>query len=306
VIDDVVRSSVHHHPAGPPLSARLTGALARGALVARRRGARVGLGVVLWAVVTSIVLAVPVVSGADGSPSAVGLDASTSSAFREPGSPVVMGLDGGAVASSWAADPGTPSVTPETTEAAPTEAAPTTEPDAPAPSPEAPVRSVSASGAGTSAPPVAAAALPPATTSVPAPAPAAASASAPSPGTNVEDEVLALVNAARADAGCAPLIVDPGLAAVAQAHSADMRDRNFFDHVNPDGLDPFERVKQAGETDSRAENIAHGQPTPAAVTAAWMDSSGHRANILDCELRTVGVGVAEGPGGPWWTQLFGV
>jgi uncharacterized protein YkwD len=84
-----------------------------------------------------------------------------------------------------------------------------------------------------------------------------------------------------------------------------MRDRNFFDHVNPDGLDPFERARQAGQTNARAENIAYGQANPAAVMEAWMNSSGHRANMLDCGLRTLGVGVAEGSGGPWWTQLFG-
>jgi uncharacterized protein YkwD len=55
----------------------------------------------------------------------------------------------------------------------------------------------------------------------------------------------------------------------------------------------------------RAENIAQGQATPAAVMADWMASAGHRANILDCDLTTLGVGVAYGPGGPWWTQDFG-
>jgi uncharacterized protein YkwD len=84
-----------------------------------------------------------------------------------------------------------------------------------------------------------------------------------------------------------------------------MRDRAFFDHVNPDGLDPFERAEAAAQTNARAENIAYGEPDPAAVMAAWMNSTGHRANILDCGLRALGVGVAEGPAGPWWTQLFG-
>jgi uncharacterized protein YkwD len=55
----------------------------------------------------------------------------------------------------------------------------------------------------------------------------------------------------------------------------------------------------------RAENIAEGQQTPAAVMTAWMNSAGHRANILDCSLTTLGVGVATGSGGPWWTQDFG-
>ena len=98
---------------------------------------------------------------------------------------------------------------------------------------------------------------------------------------------------------------DEGLAGVARAHSADMRDRDYFDHTNPDNLDPFDRAEAAGQTNARAENIAAGQDNPAAVMTAWMNSSGHRANILNCELRTLGVGIAEGAGGPWWTQLFG-
>ena len=117
--------------------------------------------------------------------------------------------------------------------------------------------------------------------------------------------MIALVNAERADAGCAPLVHDEGLATVARAHSADMRDRGYFDHTNPDGLDPFDRAEAAGQTNARAENIASGQADPAEVMDAWMNSTGHRANILNCSLRTLGIGVAEGPGGPWWTQLFG-
>jgi uncharacterized protein YkwD len=82
-----------------------------------------------------------------------------------------------------------------------------------------------------------------------------------------------------------------------------MRDRGFFSHTNPDGLDPFARAAAAG-LDARAENIAYGQPDPASVMDAWMNSPGHRANILDCSLTRLGVGMAEGAGGPWWTQLF--
>jgi hypothetical protein len=98
---------------------------------------------------------------------------------------------------------------------------------------------------------------------------------------------------------------DAGLAALARAHSADMRDRDYFDHDTPEGVSPFDRARAAGLTTMRAENIAQGQATPAAVMADWMDSPGHRANILDCDLTTLGVGVAYGPGGPWWTQDFG-
>jgi len=98
---------------------------------------------------------------------------------------------------------------------------------------------------------------------------------------------------------------DPALAAVARAHSADMRDRGFFDHTNPSGQSPWDRATAAGITYARAENIARGQADAAAVMAAWMGSAGHRANILNCELGRLGTGVATGSGGPWWTQLFG-
>ena len=117
--------------------------------------------------------------------------------------------------------------------------------------------------------------------------------------------MLALVNAERAAAGCPAVTADEGLAAVARAHSADMRDRGYFSHVDPEGRDPFARARAAGVGSARAENIARGQADAAAVMAAWMDSPGHRRNVLDCGLRTLGVGVATGTGGPWWTQLFG-
>ncbi|MCZ2806416.1 CAP domain-containing protein [Modestobacter sp. VKM Ac-2983] len=135
-------------------------------------------------------------------------------------------------------------------------------------------------------------------------APRAAAAAAPAaPGP--EGQVLALVNAERAAAGCTPVSADAGLATVARAHSADMRDRGYFSHVDPEGLDPFARARAAGLGHARAENIAAGQPDATAVMAAWMTSPWHRANVLDCDLRTLGVGVATGSGGPWWTQLFG-
>lgn len=139
---------------------------------------------------------------------------------------------------------------------------------------------------------------------VDAPAPGPTPAGAPAPAGPVEQQVLALVNRERAAAGCGAVVADPGLATVARAHSADMRDRGFFDHTNPDGRDPFDRAAAAGVS-ARAENIARGQADAAAVMTAWMGSPGHRANILDCGLTRLGVGVAEGAGGPWWTQLFG-
>jgi len=98
---------------------------------------------------------------------------------------------------------------------------------------------------------------------------------------------------------------DAGLAQVARAHSADMRDRGFFDHTNPSGQSPWDRAEAAGISYARAENIARGQRDAAAVMSAWMNSPGHRANILNCDLGRLGTGYAEGSGGPWWTQLFG-
>ncbi|WP_255362514.1 CAP domain-containing protein [Blastococcus aurantiacus] len=183
---------------------------------------------------------------------------------------------------------------------------------APAPTPEpAPV----AAPAPSAAVPVPAAPKPAAAPARPAPATSAAprtalpAAPAPPPpaavpaGSDRAGQVLALVNQARASAGCRPLAADARLAAVAAAHSADMRDRGFFDHVNLAGQSPFDRAGAAGVS-ARAENIARGQRDPAAVMDSWMNSPGHRANILDCGLTRLGVGIADGGGGPWWTQLF--
>ncbi|MFC7573793.1 CAP domain-containing protein [Klenkia terrae] len=117
--------------------------------------------------------------------------------------------------------------------------------------------------------------------------------------------MLDLVNAERAAAGCGPVVADGGLAAVARAHSADMRDRGYFSHTTPDGLSPWDRAAAAGVSGASAENIAQGYGDGASVMAGWMDSPGHRANILDCSNTRLGVGIADGSGGPWWTQLFG-
>ncbi|CAL9571412.1 CAP domain-containing protein [Streptomyces sp. enrichment culture] len=120
-----------------------------------------------------------------------------------------------------------------------------------------------------------------------------------------EAEVLRLVNAERAQAGCSPLAANSALTDLARAFSQDMAERGFFDHTDPDGATPWDRAEKAGITDLGGENIARGQADAAAVMAAWMDSPGHRANILNCDFKTLGVGVHYGEGGPWWTQDFG-
>ncbi|MFH0521420.1 sigma-70 family RNA polymerase sigma factor [Streptomyces sp. M41] len=119
-------------------------------------------------------------------------------------------------------------------------------------------------------------------------------------------QVVALVNQERASAGCGPVTEDPLLNNSSQAHSADMDARDFFDHTNPDGEDPGQRITAAGyRWSTYGENIAMGQQTPQAVMDSWMNSPGHRANILNCSFKNIGVGVHKGSGGPWWTQNFG-
>ncbi|MGW8762158.1 CAP domain-containing protein [Streptomyces sp. NPDC055815] len=124
-------------------------------------------------------------------------------------------------------------------------------------------------------------------------------------GDAAEAEVVRLVNAERAKVGCTPVRVDAKLSALAGAFSADMAARGFFDHTDPDGDTPWARAEQAGVTGMGGENIARGQVDAAAVMASWMNSDGHRANILNCDFTTLGVGVVFGDGGPWWTQDFG-
>ncbi|MFF4212584.1 CAP domain-containing protein [Streptomyces sp. NPDC001796] len=118
-------------------------------------------------------------------------------------------------------------------------------------------------------------------------------------------EVIKLVNQERAKVGCSPVTPNGPLRKLAEAFSEDMAARNFFDHTDPDGKDPWQRAAVLGITDLGGENIARGQASPQDVMDAWMNSPGHRANILNCDFTTLGVGVHFGSGGPWWTQDFG-
>jgi uncharacterized protein YkwD len=135
-----------------------------------------------------------------------------------------------------------------------------------------------------------------------APAPRTASGGG---GGGVEATVAQLTNRERAKAGCGPLRVDARLRTAARRHSADMAARDYFSHDAPDGSTFVDRIKAAGYLSPGAENIAKGHPTAAAVMAGWMKSPGHRANILNCDLRAIGVGAHFAAGGPWWTQDFG-
>ncbi|MFJ2828180.1 CAP domain-containing protein [Streptomyces sp. NPDC087263] len=120
-------------------------------------------------------------------------------------------------------------------------------------------------------------------------------------------EVVALTNAERTATGLRPLAVDLLLTNAAQAHSDDMVARAFYSHTSPDGTQPWDRAAAAGSTRrSIGENIACGQRSPAEVVLGWMNSPGHRANILKPAFTHIGIGLAGGGRmGTYWTQLFG-
>ncbi|MGC5011002.1 CAP domain-containing protein [Streptosporangium sp. DT93] len=126
------------------------------------------------------------------------------------------------------------------------------------------------------------------------------------PGSSLSEEVVRLTNAERQKGGCAPLVSDPQLRSAAQGHSDDMAAKNYFSHTSQDGRDMTDRINASGFSPKRAwaENIAMGQRTPADVVTAWMNSSGHRANIMNCGYTHLGVGVANSPRGIYWTQNF--
>ena len=121
--------------------------------------------------------------------------------------------------------------------------------------------------------------------------------------TSYEQEVIRLVNAERAKQGLKPLTYDWELGRVARYKSQDMRDNKYFSHNSPTYGTPFQMMKNFGISyRSAGENIARGQRTPQAVVSAWMNSSGHRANILNSSFTHIGVGyVADGN---YWTQMF--
>ena len=110
-----------------------------------------------------------------------------------------------------------------------------------------------------------------------------------------------MTNTVRANAGCGELEWHAAAAAVAKAHSRDMGQRSFFSHTNPDGKSPFDRLADAGLTyRSAAENILTGERTASGALQLWMNSPGHRANLLDCSFTHHGVGRVDSH----WTHVF--
>nr|WP_225311728.1 CAP domain-containing protein [Microbispora cellulosiformans] len=135
-------------------------------------------------------------------------------------------------------------------------------------------------------------------------APSASPTGGTTVGTAVENEVVRLTNVERAKAGCGPLKHDARLRTAAYGHSADMSAQKYFDHTSKDGRSFADRIKAAGYSfRAAAENIAMGYPSAQAVVQGWMNSSGHRQNILNCTYTDIGVGYAAS--GNYWTQDFG-
>jgi uncharacterized protein YkwD len=117
--------------------------------------------------------------------------------------------------------------------------------------------------------------------------------------------VVTLTNAARAGRGCDPLRVDGRLTRSARVHALSMARTGQLDHDSPDGSSPWDRMESAGYSQGAAENIGSGYSTADEAVDGWMANPSHRQNILNCSIRAIGVGVATGSTGLWWTQDFG-
>ncbi|MDE7242812.1 MAG: hypothetical protein K2O18_02380 [Oscillospiraceae bacterium] len=120
---------------------------------------------------------------------------------------------------------------------------------------------------------------------------------------NFESEVIRLVNEIRVQNGLGSLAANEELSQVARYKSEDMAVNRYFSHDSPTYGSPFQMMQTFGITyRSAGENIAYGQQTPSAVVNAWMNSAGHRANILNSSYTQIGVGFY--PNGYYWTQMF--
>ncbi|CAK8583229.1 CAP domain-containing protein [Priestia megaterium] len=119
-----------------------------------------------------------------------------------------------------------------------------------------------------------------------------------------EQKVVDLVNQEREKQGLKPLTLNKKLSDVARTKSKDMMDKGYFDHNSPTYGSPFDMMKQFGiEYTTAGENIAKGQQSPEDVMNAWMNSDGHRKNILNPDFTEIGVGYVKGDT-TYWTQQF--
>ena len=123
---------------------------------------------------------------------------------------------------------------------------------------------------------------------------------------DIENQVIQLTNQERVKNGLKPLTANWELSRVARFKAMDMRDHQYFSHTSPTYGSPFTMIQKFGITyREAAENIAAGQQTPQAVVQSWMNSPGHRANILNARYNQIGVGYAKGGNyGYYWVQQF--
>lgn len=120
---------------------------------------------------------------------------------------------------------------------------------------------------------------------------------------NYSTQVLNLVNKHRRENGLKELTLNSNLSDVAQIKAEDMKNNNYFSHTSPTYGSPFDMMKQFGISYKTAgENIAKGQKTPEAVVNAWMNSEGHRSNILNANYTQMGLGYTNGT--VYWCQMF--
>ncbi|MEU3449148.1 sigma-70 family RNA polymerase sigma factor [Streptomyces thermolilacinus] len=233
--------------------------------------------------------AVPAVDGA-GTGAAQGLagPAGGAARWRVPAAVGGLVVGGALLAALWPVTPDTPAPAPEGLPPR-GHAAPVTPSAAPAPS-----RTASPSPSPT-APPS------PTASVTPRPTPTASRTAEP----DTAQRLTALVNTRRAEAGCAPLRLDPRLTAAARAHARDMVARGYFAHADPEGRHADSRMADAGyRAGAWAENLHQGPKDPSVVVRDWMDGSIHQDNMLGCHYRDTGVAAVPGPEGTVWVQTL--
>ena len=124
---------------------------------------------------------------------------------------------------------------------------------------------------------------------------------------NISDALVVAMNRERAAAGLGPLRLNAALSAAAEDRMHDMFAKHYFEHVSPDGIDPFTWAEKRGyDYRQIGENLAVGYPRASDVVDGWMHSDGHRANILNPSFKLMGIGARKGHNGRWYiAQVFG-
>ncbi|MFE2292592.1 sigma-70 family RNA polymerase sigma factor [Streptomyces sp. NPDC059452] len=253
----------------------------------------------------------PVASAVTPAASAASVSASGAPAAAPAVAPAVFsagkaaGLIAGAAAVTtlavlfWPSAPTPPEARGGSATHSPEPSPPAAAPAEPLPTPSATTVSPTPSRTATTAP----ASRPP-STAAPAPSVTTASPTAPPPGPDAR--LVTQVNTLRAESGCPGLRTDPRLTEVAQRHSEDMAARGYFGHTDSTGRGMGERVTDSGYLWSAVgETIATGPSDPAAVAEQWRSSPGRDDDIFNCDFVHVGVGIADSPRGPYWTQVLG-